>query len=265
MKNLDDAEAAVDHYYQTCFDAGDACPLRQTQDDSSSDIRDRVDAYILSLEKSPISTLHKGRSRLVTSLLIRDTIRQTLYSPIILFEPMAAALAESIAGNHTLLLDHSPAAAVPEFAESCVAFQPGAPPPPHPWTNDGGMGVLCGDSNDSSGTRGTAWAKNVSDFLTEQSPTFGEAWSRIPLACSGWSVSPKYAFAGPFGSPAPPESGPTADTPSAPMLILSTHLDHATPLANAYALSKKHGGSSVVIQESIGHCALMASKSECST
>ena len=200
---------------------------------------------------------------MMTSLLIRDTIRRTLYSPIVLFEPMAIALAESMAGNHSLLLENSKAAAVPEFAESCVETESGAPPPPHPWTNDGGMGVLCGDSNDNSGVRDAAWAWNLTRVLHQQSPTFGEAWSRIPLSCSGWTVSPKYSFTGPFGSPAPLETGPTAETPSAPMLILSTHLDHATPLENAYALSERHGGSAVVIQESIGHCALLSSKSEC--
>jgi len=47
------------------------------------------------------------------------------------------------------------------------------------------------------------------------------------------------------------------------MLILSARYDHATPLENAFALSRMHEGSAVVVQESVGHVALSVSTSEC--
>lgn len=147
--------------------------------------------------------------------------------------------------------------------EACVDPEtPSFPPSGYAWADDAGMGVMCGDSYALGGDRDADWAKRILDILTEQSPTVGEAWARIPLSCSGWSIAPKYAFTGPFGSPAPDAESPD-DTPAAPLLILNPRYDHATPLGNALALSEMHGDSAVVIQESAGHCALMVSKSEC--
>jgi hypothetical protein len=56
-RNLDDAVAAVDHFHQTYFDAGHPCPLRQGQDRSPADVKERVGNFIQSLETSPASAI----------------------------------------------------------------------------------------------------------------------------------------------------------------------------------------------------------------
>ena len=246
-KNLDDAEAVVDHFYQTCFDAGESCPLRQKGDQSAADIRKRVDEFIRSLETSPVAAVQGGRVRLLTSSLVRETIRQTLYSPVCSFEPLASALAESVLrGNHTVILSRGGAL--------CTRFLPDHVPVDCPWCGEASYGVLCGDSalTATQRVRNVSWAQEEVDILHTQSPAVGEPWARTPLACVDWQFVPKYAFSGPFES-------------STPLLIMSNRYDPATPLANAYALSRKHNGSAVVVQESYGHTTFITSTSNCTT
>ena len=244
-RNLDDAETVVDYFYQTCFDAGDSCPLRQGQDRSPADVKDRVDSFIQSLETNPVSAVHDGRVRLLTSSLVRETIRQTLYSPVCSFAPLATALAESVlAGNHTTIFASGGAL--------CTRIVPSHVPADCPWCGEASFGILCGDSAATATHRrfNMSWARDQVETFQKQSPTVGEPWARIPLACVGWPFTPKYTFSGPFKS-------------SASLLILSNRYDPATPLANAYALSRNHEGSAVVVQESYGHATVMASTSNC--
>ncbi|KAJ4388270.1 hypothetical protein N0V85_007728 [Neurospora sp. IMI 360204] len=265
LRNLNDAELVVDHFYETCFKAGHKhCALTQPSDKDASNIRGRVDHFIQELIASPVSVVAAdGRIRLITSIIVRDAIRQTLYSPISLYEPLSNMLAEALAGNYTLL-SQSPAAM--DYKRNNVCDKPvmdsSFPPPEYTWDNEATIGVLCGDSAAASASEHTtlSWAQDIVKKLEAQSPTTAEPWSRIPLACLGWKFQPKYAFGGPFGH----SSGPDArHTPSAPMLILSNRYDHATPLRNAHSLSKAYPGSVVLVQESFGHCALLTSKSAC--
>lgn len=261
LKNLNDAEVVVDHFYKTCFEAGNHCALRESSDSSAADIRDRVDAFIQELITSPLSVASRGRVRLVTSLIVRDAIRQALYSPITQYEPLSEMLADALTGNYTLLLE-TPAAIHYGREDVCTKPSESYPRPNFSWDSESAIGVLCGDSAADAGERNISWAQGIVESLNAQSPTTGEPWSRIPLSCSGWKYRPKYAFRGPFGS-ASPDTSQSDSTPLTPLLILSTRYDHATPLANAESLSELFPGSAVLIQESVGHCALIASKSSC--
>lgn len=247
-KNLDDTETIADRFYQTCFNAGvGICPLRQPQDRSAADVRNRVDEFLRALETDPIPAVHEGRVRLLTSFLVRETIRQTLYSPVCSFEPLAAALAESIfAGNHTIILASGGAL--------CTRIVPNYVPGDCPWCSEASFGVLCGDAaaNPGHSARNISWWREQVAYIQRQSPTAAEPWARFALACVNWQFTPKYAFSGPFES-------------SVPMLILSNRHDPATPVANAYELSRRHKRSAVVVQESYGHAAILTTTSECTT
>ncbi|KAG7133035.1 putative hydrolase like protein [Verticillium longisporum] len=261
-KNLNDAEVVVDKFYETCFRAGELCLLKQEADGSAADIRKRVDDFIQALVKTPIVTVAGGRVRFVTSLIVRDTIRRALYSPIKAYELLSIVLATTLAGDYSLLLQ-SPAVNNYERKDVCVVPGDYYPPQNYTWDSEAGMGVLCGDSASKAGERNNvSWAESIVEQLDAQSPTAGEPWARIPLSCSGWRYRPKYAFRGPFGH-LNLDLSKAEDKPAAPLLILSTRHDHATPLANAEHLSTLYPGSAVVIQESVGHCALITSRSEC--
>ncbi|EAQ85424.1 hypothetical protein CHGG_09438 [Chaetomium globosum CBS 148.51] len=217
-KNINDAEDAVDALYSTCFNAGELCPLYQTTDTSAASIRARVDALIQDLEENPVPAIHNGRVYLVTSLFVREEIRQSLYAPILKFESLSRSLAGALAGNFSLILsnpavlgtDTRPGVCTePPFTSLSTAF-----------TNqfEANLGIACGDSQALAGDRtDPAWAAATVARVTNQ----------------------------------------------APLLILSSRTDHVTPLANAYHLSSLHGGSAVVVQESVGHAAQMSAVSEC--
>ncbi|KAM0287936.1 hypothetical protein ACHAQH_000001 [Verticillium albo-atrum] len=189
-KNLNDAELVVDRFYETCFDAGSFCALKHASDNNAADIRKRVDDFIQSLVKTPVVTVYQGRVRFITSLIVRDTIRRALYSPIKAYEGLSVALAESLAGNHSLLLQ-SPAVNEYQREDVCVELVDSYPPLNFTWDSEAGMGVLCGDSAFNAGERNVSWAENIVKRLDAQSPTAGEPWSRIPLSCSGWKFRPK--------------------------------------------------------------------------
>jgi autophagy-related protein 17 len=265
-KNIIDANTAVDIFYRTCFDADSACPLRQSGDTSIADMRARIDALILSLEQAPVSAIHNNRAYLVTSALVSEKIRTGLYTPIVKYEALAHSLAAALTGNFTTILSDTSVMPFDQRAGVCTEPPATIPPPLEAYTfaNEATTGILCADSLASAGTRDLAWAESVVGTLVNQSRTSGEGWAQVPLVCANWpaSLAPPYAFSGPFGSPAPSDDD-ADNTPAAPMLILSTRTDHVTPLANAYALSRLHGGAAVVVEEAVGHCALLSATSAC--
>lgn len=246
----------MDYFYQVCFDGGEGCPLRQPQDRDSADIRRRVDHLIQSLEEAPISVVQGGRVNILSSFVVRERIRLSLYDPLFAYEVLAQLLANILAGNYEGLFDDSSQSSI------CAETPETSPPQRYTWALEAAVGILCGDSYASAGQRNLSWARDVVSRLGEQSPTLGEAWARIPTACANWEIAPPYAFHGPWGSPAP-DPRASNSTPAAPLLILSTRIDNATPLANAWKLSRAHKGSSVVVQNGVGHCALSSAQSEC--
>jgi hypothetical protein len=206
--------------------------------------------------------VHNKRYHLITSFQIRDTIRLCLYDPLGQYEYLAATLAGSLAGNFSLLLQGP---TVNPFLqnEACQTPDSANPPASYTWAYEAAVGVFCGDTFASAGNRNLSWAREAVRMQAQRSFTTGEVWSRLLLSCAGWAFNPEYAFHGPFGSPAP-GVGPHDDrTPAAPLLILSNRYDHATPLNSAYAVSGKHRGSAVIVQEATGHTTLLASQSEC--
>ncbi|KXX73962.1 Tripeptidyl aminopeptidase [Madurella mycetomatis] len=246
-----DAEKVMDQFYQTCLDAGPMCPLRQETDRSIGDIRSRVISLLTSLEQFPIPTTYDGRIQLATSHLIRETIRNALYDPLGQFEILAAILAESIAGNYTRLLSTR----FVSQSSACSAPDTADPPSSYTWISDASVGIFCADTAATAGDRNMSWAENVIHYHANQSITTGEVWSHFLLSCVQWPFAPKFTL--------PVSSAKTTWEGSTPLLIVSTRYDPATPLGNAYALSRRYEGSAVVVQESVGHTAFIASRSRC--
>ncbi|EAQ90167.1 hypothetical protein CHGG_06786 [Chaetomium globosum CBS 148.51] len=258
--NIEDAEPSVDAFYRTCFDAGASCPLRQSSDTSFADIRARVSALQTSLQEASVATVYNNRVYTMTSYLLSEKIRTSLYEPIPKYEPLAIALAEALAGNFSSILADETVMGIDLRSNVCTEPPASDPPQEYNFPYEAARGIICGDSQASAGKRDLAWAADIVARTVNQSSSIGEAWSNIGLACADWSIAPAYAFAGPFGSRAPDNS---SNTPAAPLLIMSTKTDHATPLANAYALSRMHGGSAVAVVDAVGHCGLLATKSTC--
>ncbi|CAI6098942.1 unnamed protein product [Clonostachys chloroleuca] len=263
-KALLDAEKVLDTFYETCYDAGSSCLLREDTDKSAKDIRNKVDLLIKSLDDDPVSIVYQGRVRHITSHTVRDVLRQMLYQPIVMYEPASQLLALALTGNFTGFMQTPTSLANSiELAEMCV--NPGASYPPSDLAlnNEAGYGTFCSDTYIDPDLRNATWANNIAKAIVGHSPTLAESWTRVITACSGWNYDAKYAFRGPFGAPGPDKTGKNKDTPSAPLLILSNRYDHATPLSSAYVTSQQHGDSAVIVQEASGHCALLVSSSKC--
>ncbi|KAL2256293.1 hypothetical protein VTK26DRAFT_1887 [Humicola hyalothermophila] len=266
-KVISDSELSIDKFYETCFAAGQECPLRKRGDRSARDIRRRVDHLIKTLQHTPASTVHNGRVTLISSLVISEAIRASLYDPINKYHALAQQLADAVDGNFNTFLS-SPNLTLPglpnvQQPELCTAIPPSSPAA-YTWPEEAVAGILCGDSQGSPFARydRMSWARSIVSRMTSQSPTVGEAWARVSLSCIRWPFTPRYTFKGPWGSPAP-DPKRAESTPASPLLVLSTRIDHATPLRNAVHLTHLHKGSSLVIQEGVGHCALLASVSQC--
>ncbi|GAB1315308.1 Tripeptidyl aminopeptidase [Madurella fahalii] len=246
-----DAEKAMDQFYQICLDAGPLCPLHKKTDESIGDIRSRVTSLLTSLEQFPLPATYDGRIQLVTSHSIREAIRNALYDPVGQFATLASTIAESLAGNYTRLLGTQ------SVTQNSACSAPDTADPPSTYTRigDASVGIFCADTMATAGDRNMSWAESVVDYHANQSISTGEVWSRFLLSCAQWPFAPRFIL--------PVPSGETKWKGSAPLLVVSTRYDPATPLGNAYALSRKYEGSVVVVQESVGHTTFIASRSRC--
>lgn len=62
-------------------------------------------------------------------------------------------------------------------------------------------GILYGNSQVLARKGNLSWAGNIVALFNRQSPSIGEAWTRVPLPCANWSFNPPYAFHGSLAAP----------------------------------------------------------------
>ncbi|SJN24533.1 alpha/beta hydrolase [Luteococcus japonicus] len=84
--------------------------------------------------------------------------------------------------------------------------------------------VLCGDSVNPSSR--AAWVA-ANDRVREQDGGFGQLWLWSSSLCAGWPVKASGVYRGSFGKPT-----------SAPVLVMTTDHDPATPMSGAVAYRK---------------------------
>ncbi|KGQ12579.1 Putative hydrolase [Beauveria bassiana D1-5] len=263
-----DADNITSHFYTGCHAAGaSVCPLVQTSDKSGADIQARVEDYIAALadEPVPITTPGGGFSAL-TAADVRMAAAITSYSPGTSFKPLAASLADLLAGNATSfvqLLDKI--GAFPHLRDACAVGDSIRVPVMQLAVNEASIATRCADGEDVTGRNLTWWR----DFVASESrtsKTFGSFWSKIRLPCAGFRFPRHWSFNGPFTTPRYERTSrgrPVRGKPAAPLLFLSSRLDPVTPLRSARRMAAEHPGAAVVVQESMGHCALGSANSEC--
>lgn len=263
-----DADNITSHFYTGCHAAGaSVCPLVQPSDKSGADIQARVEDYIAALadEPVPITTPGGGFSAL-TAADVRMASAITSYSPGTSFKPLAASLADLLAGNATSfvqLLDKI--GAFPHLRDACAVGDSIRVPVMQLAVNEASIATRCADGEDVTGRNLTWWR----DFVASESrtsKTFGSFWSKIRLPCAGFRFPRHWSFNGPFTTPRYERTSrgrPVKGKPAAPLLFLSSRLDPVTPLRSARRMAAQHPGAAVVVQESMGHCALGSANSEC--
>lgn len=217
-RNLLDAEKIVEYFYQSCFDAAERCPLTQSSDKSYHDIKERVDKFINATDEHPISFLPTDGTanvRVITGYDIRNVFIAPLYKPEpTLFEELAIVLAEALKGNYTLLGANID---LPRLQDACSVNDS----TPYTFVRDAQTAILCGDASaPKSGQqpRNFSFWKSYVARLVGQSSTVGHYWSNIASSCTGWRITPKWIFSGPWVTP-PANKHLSDDAPAAPLLL----------------------------------------------
>lgn len=196
--------------------------------------------------------------------------------PVSWFEHLASALAAVIRGNYSAVFPdvQRDAPLAPELCRSSSDRKE-----EYDWGFEAALTYICNDGEDFTHISSIDLQDYIAD-LQNLSPTLGSYWAQFGVICSGWKLRPAWRFAGPYGrniSHAPERlwkwhsrdiQQPLVEHTRSPhgnnpVLFLSSRKDPVTPLRNAVAMSQLHPGSSVVIQESIGHCATYSSPSTC--
>lgn len=267
MTNVADLDTVFEQFLRGCHDAGPKkCAVAREGDSSWTDVEDRVWSFIHGLDEDPRSTLDdNGYGIIVRGRDYRDMIGVALYSPIRTFKWLAVLLDQGIKGNIEFLTNTLPL--IPNLGLECSL--PGSDDGSNktmtePIEADAMEGVLCADGEDVSQKDISYWMSYV-EKMHSISKVWGDRWAEVRFPCSRWPFTNKFRFNGPFGTPEPasPDSRPSANQPSVPLLLFSNRFDPVTPVGAAKRMSALHPGSTVVVKESMGHGALVGAKSEC--
>ena len=223
-------------------------------------MRKRVEAFISALDEEPLPIVVDGQLLTISGNDVRSTFIPGAYSPLPGFPLHARLLAEALAGNLTLLTQRVLEFSLPSLREACSLPSPDGSA--DPLDRSPQAAIACSDAEVQAQARHNAsFLASYAAELRRQSPTFGPMWAQIRTVCMGWKVRPQWRFDGPFVSP-PADPSLKEGVPAAPLLLLTSELDPVTPLANAWLVSGGHPGSSVVVQDSVGHCAIATGWSE---
>ncbi|KAH8180214.1 TAP-like protein [Sarocladium implicatum] len=243
-RNLQDTPHTYAHLFDTCYAARDKCALYTPSDTSPSSIRERFESWLDDLEVSPSFFVGTSAVHDINRWNVLLAIIRPLYAPMAMFPKTAEILAEAMNGNFSGILE---AALVDGFSEEC----PLKIPSDYTWSRDAQAAIACGDAVDQSDLTVPDF-KDYIDLLKGQDRHVGPFWSLIRGNCLGWRYRPKYAFSGPWTTPEHDPRG-VPGKPLAPLLFVSSKYDPVTPLRNAFAMSKFHPGSGVLVQDNVGH------------
>lgn len=176
-----------------------------------------------------------------------------IYAPLGRHEKIAEVLAQALQGNYTAL-----ATTLGLGLDVSDACEP-VPDAAYPWMGLTNRAVNCGDKNDQRNMTFDEWR-----VLWQRVHDTNEDLGNMKPECVGWPIRPPFRFTGPFGTPEA-DANDVEGRPSAPVLFLTNRYDPVTPMRSAISASKAHAGSRVVVQNSVGHCATLASPSRCTT
>jgi hypothetical protein len=181
-------------FYHFCHQAGPSNCSFYAQ--SPEEISVRLDALLASIKKQPVivpAPPSRGRPEIVTFSGVRKMIASSLYRPLVMFSPLAEALAALENGNGSPFIELSgQGSGDPLRCES----EPG-PAPEFPEVEvgeDASKAILCSDSAPLNMT--------VDEFgeyvnkLTRISKSAGATMANMALVCVGWSVKAKWRFDG---------------------------------------------------------------------
>ncbi|KAG5931025.1 hypothetical protein E4U53_001988, partial [Claviceps sorghi] len=265
LTNIVDADAIIDELFSGCFQAGpETCALARPSDKSASDIRSRLWAWLAHLDAFPMAGLSSSGNALVLSGAdIRALLATSAYKPLDAYMPLATLLDAIMQGRDVPLFLSTLESALlgGPLQNSCPLANDTTASATGP---DASVAILCGDGEDMT-AKNLSWWQSYLDQQMATSSVFGALWSRIRFSCARWPFRANWIYRGPYATPPPTDPGrrPERGRPAAPLLFLTNRLDPVTPLSAARAMARGHPRAGLVVQESMGHCAVASAYSRC--
>lgn len=249
---VNDIQKVYDYFWSACYDAGVRCALYQETDTNPNDARSRFDSFLDELDQFPSSHLVNSNIVTITRYNVMLAVYQGLIQPQLLFNDTATSIAAAMVGDFAPLMLQL---GLPD-TESCSEPLSGS----FTWRSDASIAIRCGDSEPQTNMTVSDYRRYMED-LQANAPDFWPFFADLRLPCVGWPLRPKFRSSGPWAAFSP-DSVTAQDAPAAPILYISSRLDPLTPAANAIAAAKNRPGSSVLLQDMVGHGAIL-SPSKC--
>ncbi len=215
-------EVALRAYVENCVDEGD-CFLGGSVDEGLQTIRDL-------LEQTDAEPLPTNDGRELTQGLAVLGIWAPLYNRDY-WSALDAALAEAISGSGSTLL---------QFADSYVGRSPDG------YVDNSSEALYAVNCLDNDESVTLEEAEQLEDRFLEASPTFGRVFAFGLTACRSWSV---------HTGKGPEELNAEG---AAPILVVGTSRDPATPLSWAEALAEQLESGVLVRRDGDGHTGYLA-------
>jgi len=277
LSNLFDNTKNLHWFYYSCYHASTKCAFFDSDTKSLFDLEKKMIKLLERLRNNPLSVVHDGAADLVTYYDMTNLIHGAAYAPLYFWPDVAQVAHDLLNNNGTSIIKYLKNLQIPQGPEptnpeppkddddSGVGFKIQNNSLPHPPGYAGGLeaavSILCGDGEPLTSLTKHDWQIRLS-HLKNQSLIAGPFWAAIPFACQHWPTSIRphehNRFTGPFESKLA-----DYDARGSPLLFIGSTADPVTPLRNAIGNSRRHEGSTVLTQDTPGHCAGPVNPSQC--
>lgn len=235
---LHDTEKAMNSFYSFCVSAGpERCPLT-TLNSTTKDIEDRLHRIVQSLYHNPIPIDTDNGPEILTYSDARVLIFASLYSPMGTFPSLAYIFKAIEDKNHEIIDQYM------GFFRSTHVYSCGIAPVAPAGLDVPTYAVLCSDGPSKANVTIEEFEKTWKK-LESISPSIGSMWSMLAMKCASWKIRALHRYRGAFGG-----------NTSHPILFITTTADPVTPLRSAHIMSSRFPGSTVLVQDSAGHCSI---------
>ncbi|KAL1306301.1 hypothetical protein AAFC00_004385 [Neodothiora populina] len=253
LTNLQDTDMQIIKFGEYCWLGGpENCALYSP--DGPAAIVDTFAQIIADLKANPIGVpAQDGRPpEVATNSDLKQLFMTSSYNPTRYFHSLAKTMNEVRQGNATGLVQGR--LEKRKFIEEGTSIECKEQGPysqacfdaSKAWDISHAQPILCTDADDQTNMTKAEYWEYVEELMG-QSRLLGDVWGRIRLPCTQWNIRPKWRYTGPY----------TAQT-AHPILFVSNTADNVTPLRNAIRMARGFPGSTILQQDSEGHCSSSA-------
>jgi pimeloyl-ACP methyl ester carboxylesterase len=219
-------EQTLDEFAASCAAAGIGCAF--AAGDSAQQVRDRLDAVLEGTRLAPLPAPNANPPGELTYPLANGAALLAMYDTFA-WPGFARGLAQAEAGDGTRLLN---------FVRN-VLPPPDSEPEPYDNAEDMWAAVFCAEGRFPRNAN--LWPPLVS--LSElAAPTFSRYWWFTTVACATWPARAAQRYAGPWDRHT-----------AAPLVLISTLADPATPYAGAVRAQRRLADARLITLEGGGH------------